>query len=233
MGFAFWRRNKTAADAAPTVPDMADDADERPDPAAAARVKARRRLIGAAALLLAVVVVAPLVLDSEPKPVPDNIPIDIPSEKTRFNPKLALPPVPAPDSAPLTPPPDQSPAEAKAEAAKAETRKAAEKPVAAKSAEKPAEKAIEKPTEKPAEKSAAKAGRFTVQVAASANESSARELADKLKKGGVTAYVEKVEIKDGARWRVRAGPYASRDDAEAARAKLGLMGVKSSNVIAL
>lgn len=230
MGFAFWRRNKTAADAAPAVPDVADDADERPDPAAAARVKARRRLIGAAALLLAVVVVAPLVLDSEPKPVPDNIPIDIPSEKTRFNPKLALPPVPAPDSAPLTPPPDQSPAEAKAEAAKAETRKPAEKPLAAKPvAEKPAEKTVEKPAEKPA----AKAGRFTVQVAASANESSARELADKLKKGGVTAYVEKVEIKDGARWRVRAGPYASRDDAEAARAKLGLMGVKSSNVIAL
>lgn len=220
MRLAFWRRNKSVADAAAAAPG---DDDERPDPAAAARVKARRRLIGAAALLLAVVIVAPLVLDSEPKAVPDNIPIEIPSEKTRFNPKLALPPVPAAESVALAPPPDQSPSEAKAEAA-----------VAAKSdPKKIVEKPLEKLSEKSVDKPAAKPPRFVVQVSASANESSARELADKLKKSGLASYVEKIELKDGTRWRVRLGPYPSREVADAARAKLGLLGVRSSNVIAL
>jgi DedD protein len=59
-------------------------------------VRARRRLIGAAALLLAAVIVVPMVLDPAPRPVPDTVPIDIPSEKTPFNPRLPLPPVPDP-----------------------------------------------------------------------------------------------------------------------------------------
>ena len=49
-----------------------------------------------------------MVLDPEPRPVTENIPIDIPSERTPFTPRLSLPPVPAADAA-VTPPPDQGP----------------------------------------------------------------------------------------------------------------------------
>jgi DedD protein len=41
--------------------------------------------------------------------VADTVPIDIPSEKTPFTPRLALPPVPEPGSAPMAPP-DVAPA---------------------------------------------------------------------------------------------------------------------------
>jgi DedD protein len=42
--------------------------------------RARRRLIGAVALVLAVVIVLPMVLDSEPRPLADDIAIQIPSK---------------------------------------------------------------------------------------------------------------------------------------------------------
>ena len=109
MSLAFWRRKNTTRDAPGSGSSRTTvDGDDpgRPDPTSALRARARRRLIGAAALLLLVVIVVPMVLDPEPKPVADNIPIDIPSEKTKFSPRLALPPVPAPDNVPLAPPPD-------------------------------------------------------------------------------------------------------------------------------
>lgn len=100
MRWAFWRKDDGAKPAgrSPRSTDRAlDDADPgRADPAQALRVRARRRLIGAAALLLAAVIVVPMVLDPAPRPVPDTVPIDIPSEKTPFNPRLPLPPVPDP-----------------------------------------------------------------------------------------------------------------------------------------
>ena len=45
--------------------------------------RARRRLVGAVALVLAAVVGLPMILDSEPKPVTDDIAIDIPSKDKR------------------------------------------------------------------------------------------------------------------------------------------------------
>jgi DedD protein len=100
MRWAFWRKDDGAPPAgrsSRTAERALDDADPgRADPAQALRVRARRRLIGAAALLLAAVIVVPMVLDPAPRPVPDTVPIDIPSEKTPFNPRLPLPPVPDP-----------------------------------------------------------------------------------------------------------------------------------------
>ena len=77
-----------------------------------------------------------------------------------------------------------------------------------------------------------KGGKFAVQAAAPASEKSAREMVDRLKKGGFATYTEKVETKDGTRYRVRVGPYATRDDAEKARARLKSQGV-SGNLVAL
>jgi DedD protein len=49
------------------------------DPTLPEKQRARRRLVGAIALVVAAVIVLPMVLDSHPKPVTDDISIDIPS----------------------------------------------------------------------------------------------------------------------------------------------------------
>lgn len=53
------------------------------DPVLPEKKRARRRLVGAIALVLAAVVGLPMILDSEPKPVTDDIAIDIPSKDKR------------------------------------------------------------------------------------------------------------------------------------------------------
>ena len=77
---------------------------------------------------------------------------------------------------------------------------------------------------------ASKAGKFAVQAAAPASEKAARELVERLKKGGFTTYTEKVETKDGVRHRVRIGPYATLEDAEKARARLKAQGINGNLV---
>ncbi|CAE6774346.1 Cell division protein DedD [Paraburkholderia domus] len=76
------------------------------DPTLPEKQRARRRLVGAIALVVAAVVILPMVLDSHPKPVTDDISIDIPN---RPAPKVAktdedtqagvAPDNPAPDAA--------------------------------------------------------------------------------------------------------------------------------------
>jgi DedD protein len=85
----FQRQTDTAADA------------PAPDAVAAARARARRRLIGAAVLLGIGVVGFPLLFETQPRPVPVNIPIEIPRK----------------DGAPPLAPPGPSPALSAASAA--------------------------------------------------------------------------------------------------------------------
>ncbi|MGC2949184.1 SPOR domain-containing protein, partial [Burkholderia ambifaria] len=49
------------------------------DPTLPEKQRARRRLVGAIALVVGAVIVLPMVLDSHPKPVTDDIAIDIPN----------------------------------------------------------------------------------------------------------------------------------------------------------
>lgn len=56
-----------------------DRRNEALDPVLPEKKRARRRLIGAVALVLAVVIGLPMILDSEPKPLADDIAIHIPS----------------------------------------------------------------------------------------------------------------------------------------------------------
>jgi DedD protein len=53
------------------------------DPVLPEKKRARRRLVGAVALVLAAVIGLPMILDSEPRPVADDIAIDIPSKDKR------------------------------------------------------------------------------------------------------------------------------------------------------
>lgn len=253
MSLAFWRRKNTAPDASElrstrtAGPD--DDSGARVDPTAALRARARRRLIGAAALLLLVVIVVPMVLDPEPRPVPDNIPIDIPSEKTKFSPRLALPPVPAQESAPVAPPPDAAPAKAApasppAAASSAPSSSAAPAPAVADTAKDKPVKSVEasKAEERRAREAldgksgtekgsvAVKGGKFAVQAAATSSEAAALELSERLKKAGLPPYTERIDTAEGARYRVRVGPYANREEAERARGRLKALGINANIV---
>lgn len=56
--------------------------EEPVDPVLPEKKRARRRLVGAIALVLAAVIGLPMILDSEPKQLPDDIDIQIPSKDT-------------------------------------------------------------------------------------------------------------------------------------------------------
>lgn len=252
MGWRFWRRaDAQARDAVASArrAGAGDDGDAgRADPTVALRIRARRRLIGAAALLLAVAVALPMLLDKEPRPVPDAIPIDIPSDKTPFSPRLALPPpdaagapaAPLPDAAPT----DESKAEPAPKAERTETPDRSADKGSAKAPAKPSGSPTAKATDRAAEErrardllegkttvaGAAANGKYLLQAAALGSESAARDLAERLKKQGFASFTERAETKEGVRFRVRLGPYATRDEAERARARLRAMGISASVV---
>jgi DedD protein len=250
MGLAFWRRNKRTADAASnrssrrrtSAGSNGDNVGET-DEATLLRARARRRLIGAAALLLAAAVVIPMFLDPKPRPVPDNIAIDIPSEKTPFSPRLSLPPVPGPGNVPVAPASEAAAPGAVAEPAPTkidDEKKAAEKSKgtsatdAAKLEEQRARAALEGKAGNAADALpvVTKTGKFVVQAAAPASEAAASDLSERLKKSGLTPYTERTDTKDGVRYRVRLGPYASREDADKVRARLKTFGI-IGNVVTL
>ncbi|CAL61403.1 Conserved hypothetical protein [Herminiimonas arsenicoxydans] len=56
--------------------------EEAVDPVLPEKKRARRRLVGAIALVLAAIIGLPMILDSEPKPLADDIAIQIPSKDT-------------------------------------------------------------------------------------------------------------------------------------------------------
>jgi len=241
MGLAFWRRAKDSSEVAPNrssrrAARAAGDDESNPnrDEAATLKARARRRLIGAAALLIAAAVVVPMILDPEPRPVRDNIAIDIPSEKTPFTPRLSLPPVPAPENTPLAPPSDAPAASVSEPAARksGDERKAAA-PATTTAEEQRARAVLEGKggDTAPDLPAVAKGGKFVVQAAAPASEAAARDLVERLKKSGLSSYIEGTETKDGTRHRVRLGPYASRDDAEKVRARLKTIGIVGNVVV--
>ena len=229
MPLAFWRRKNSAVRTAQkraSAPQSVGENATRVEPADIVRVRARRRLIGAAALLLLVAIVVPMVLDPEPKRVSDNIAIDIPSEKTPFTPRLALPSVPAPENVPVAPPPEVAPPAEKADESPA-------KGVDGKKLEEQRARGLLEGKSKAATTGAnERTARFAVQAAAPASETAARDLAERLKKSGLAPYMEKVDTKQGARYRVRLGPYASRDEADSVRTRLKAQGI-SANLITL
>jgi DedD protein len=70
-----------------------------------------------------------------------------------------------------------------------------------------------------------------VQVAALSDAGKAKQMQESIAAAGVKAYTEVVPIVKGQVTRVRAGPFASRDEAEKVREKLKGMGL-NGNVVA-
>lgn len=210
--------------------------------------RARRRLVGAVVLVTAVAVVLPMILDSEPRPVSQNINIQIPSPDAGVlsaKPAPLKPPEAAagkPEAATETKADPKPPAKAETQAApKAEAKPKTEakaRPVKEAAPKTAAAQPVAKSAAKPEAKSAeppkpATAGSFVVQVMALSDAERAKAMQSKIAGSGLKAYTEIVQTASGPVTRVRVGPYASRDAAEKARQQLLGMKFDSSKVVAV
>jgi DedD protein len=61
---------------------------------------------------------------------------------------------------------------------------------------------------------------YAVQLAAFSDDKGANALAGRLRRAGYSAYTEPLKTSKGTLWRVRVGPYGSRESATAARDRL-------------
>lgn len=205
--------------------------DEEPmDPMLPEKKRARRRLIGASALVLAAIIGLPMIFDSEPKPLTDDIAIQIPSrDKQGASAPSVMPPLPEQPVEPkkallpaiISPTSDAKP-DVKSDPTVAPIDKSTDTANLKAATEKPPEKSAEKPTSA-TEK--ASTSRFVIQIAAVANKSKAEELQAKLKHAGIKSYSQKISTKDGERYRIRVGPFGHRDEAEKMRSRLSKMGL--------
>ena len=223
-------------------------APRQPETVEAMRRRARHRLIGATVLVLAGVVGFPLLFDTQPRPIPVDIPIEIP-DRNKAAP-LPVPARPAPSApvasgkvspaagvagtagvapVPVAPAPKaEAPAPAPPKTEVAATPRPEPKPET-----KPESKPAATKAEPPADATRAKAllegkpaaeaeadGRFVVQVGAFADPDKAREARARLERAGLKTYTHVAETKAGKRIRVRVGPFPSRADADKAASKI-------------
>jgi DedD protein len=188
--------------------------------------RARRRLIGAIVLVAVIVVVLPMVLDSEPRQAGQAVSVQIPStDSGAFVPKAPPPAVPkvAPDQPPAVKEPQKmaAPPPAKVEAPQAVPEKAPLPPVKAEPAKPVAAKTQAKPAARPG-------GQHVVQVIALADAGKAKQMQQTIAAAGIKSYTEVVKTAKGDVTRVRAGPFASRADAEKAREQLKALGMNGN-----
>jgi DedD protein len=240
------------------------------------RRRARRRLVGAIVLALGVAVVVPMLLETEPKPLGDDVSVNIPpvdagkfvnrlndspakdaanakpvviddmakgsppasggpadvtARSQKYDTRLpdnatsssSLPPVAqspvqeaaVPGAAPRAPAPPEA---STAETAPAVPSRPSQTSVGSKESARPATATVHAPVNV-ARASAMHEG-YAVQLAAFSDDKGANSLAGRLKKAGYTAYTEPLKTSKGTLWRVRVGPYPSREAAVAVRDKL-------------
>jgi DedD protein len=239
------------------------------------RRRARRRLVGAIVLALGAAVIVPILLESDPKPLGDDVSVKIPPiDDGKFVNRLNEPPSklesskaePAKDVRKESPPqPDAAAHKSVADAEKAviappaktpkydtaipsEKMATASPPLSAAPAPAAPPIAAESPlpapsvptdTKTPAVASAQPESKavvasavpampsaqpvrdgFAVQLAAYSDDKGANALANRLKRSGYPAYTEPLKTSRGTLWRVRVGPYPSRDAATGVRDKL-------------
>jgi DedD protein len=233
-----------------SIPQRKDNPAGTADEAAsvqAARTRARRRLLGAAVLVGLGIVGFPLLFETQPRPIPVDIPIEV-------GPRASAP-------APLAAKPASSPAVVARAQPAAPVESEAEVPVAA-SAPPPPASATAAPVQPvaPAASTAAEiereaqraqalldgkpvaalptvaepkaASRFVVQAGAYTDAAALREARQKVEKLGLKTYTQVVETDSGARTRVRVGPFDNRDEAEKAAARIKSAGL-AANVLSL
>ena len=224
----------------------------QPESVEAMRKRAMHRLIGASVLVVAGVIGFPMLFDSQPRPVSVDIPIEIPDKaKTR---PIALPaspppavavapspvPVPAPTAAatelangPVAAPKSEvklatAPVMKASEPVKAVVPEAA-KPSSESGDAAKAQALLEGKTPKPA--AVPVEGRFVVQVGAFSDLVRVKEARTKLERAGLKTYTQVVETKEGARTRVRVGPFGDRAEADKAAARIKALDLPASILV--
>lgn len=193
------------------------------DPVLPEKKRARRRLIGATALVLAAIIGLPMIFDSEPKPLAEDIEIHIPSrDKAQAGIAAPLDDTHSPVATASVPDPDLV----------ASVQKGGDTPNANPPVEPNPVQALKPAEGLPVAQSAApskdKPSRFVIQVAAFATKAKADELQGKLKKAGIPSYSQKIAISSGERFRIRVGPFKSREEAEKVRVKLNKLGLSGA-----
>ena len=189
------------------------------------RKRAKHRLIGAAVLVLVGVVGFPLLFDSQPRPIPVDIAIEIPARQSVKPLATATPAsaTPAPNAAPATPAPDPAPVAPPAAVASVTpvpAAPAAAVPAAPRVADDSARaKALLEDKPVAAANESAEL-RLVVQVGAFADAAKAREVRLKLEKAGLKTYTQVADSKEGKRTRVRVGPFANKAEADQAALKI-------------
>lgn len=247
---SLFQRHQGQGDA-PAEPPQAE-----PDAVAAARTRARRRLIGAAVLLGIGVVGFPLLFETQPRPVPVDIPIEIPRKDGAppLAPPAASPALSAASAAVVLPdaelpaPPDAAvtrPAEITERAADAgrevmpptaatpaasAPRAAASMPRAAAAVARPSAgtDAARAQALLNGEAASAASARVVVQVGAYTEPDKLREARQKVEKLGFKTYTQVVEVDGSKRTRVRIGPFATRAEADKAAARIKASGLPAA-----
>jgi DedD protein len=200
------------------------------------RKRAKHRLIGAAVLVLIGVVGFPLLFDSQPRPVPVDIAIEIPAKQSvkPLAPVTAAPVAPAP--APATPVAPAAVAAVTPAPVAAPATPVVAAPAPAPVAPAPVPAAAARPADdsarakalledKPVTTESAAELRLVVQVGAFSDVAKAREVRQKLEKAGFKTYTQVADSKEGKRTRVRVGPFSSKDEADKAAAKIKTLGL--------
>lgn len=190
--------------------------------------RARRRLVGAVALVTLVVIFLPMLLESEPKPVGEDIAIRIPSQDDNGSVAKSLPAA----VKPVAPAPVQ-PVAAEPEPASAQPATVvAVAPVAPTPAEKNPQDAAPTPAPPKTEQAVGNSAQpqFLVLLGAFSSTANAKQRQAKLAALGVKFYSETAKTPTGEKIRVRAGPYASRQEAEKVRDMLKGKGIQDGLV---
>lgn len=226
---SLFKRN-TAAPAAKPVSESASDVQQL-------RVRARRRLIGAAVLVGLGVIGFPLVFETQPRPIPVDLPIDIPRKEGAAPLPIPAAPVPAPEVQPATRPAGppvviQEPV-SEAKPAQAQAREEILPRISAQAASeaKPQPKAetkvepklVSKPEPKPEPRK-----EVAAQPAASKATNESRDASGSKEAARVQALLEgkKPEAAPG-RYIVQVGAYADSKAAQEARMKVERQGIKT------
>lgn len=195
------------------------------------RKQARHRLIGATVLVLIAVVGFPIVFDTKPRDIASDIRIDMPERDAV---KSSQPPqAPVPDKVALTQLPVSEAVSGNEQLIQQDSKNSSkELPVADEAnqtidnkstSSKPVKTDNTKPAPvAPVENAAVAkpaanektAERFIVQFGAYSDETKVKDLRFKLEKAGVKTYTHVAQTSEGKRTRVRAGPFATREEAQ-------------------
>lgn len=198
----------------------------------AARVLARRRLMGMMVLVVVGLVVFPTFLETRPRPVSSDVDMRVAASDAVTNVSVAgavqrpVEPVKVLPLAVVVPAAEEVDVPPAPEIPVVSNREAPAVPVPSAVPAAPVAKRPAAPVVAPAPAPAAGGNeRYVVQFGAFADPKSAREARLKLERMGIKTYAQQIDTPAGKRTRVRMGPYTNRAEADKALAALRKAGL--------